>query len=493
MINRIRAHGTFILLAPALLLCCALAQTAPIRIDTIASALRNKEFDKALALLHPALQSSPRNAELWTMEGVAYAGTGNNEKALASFHNAINISPDDIAALKGSIQIEYQQGSPHAIPLLRHMLRLRPSDETSHGMLAVLEYQQGNCVSAAEQFERAGNLFDTQLPGLHAYATCLVKLKQPDKAAAIFQRALALNPDDRKERCLLASVQLMAREPQPALTTLRPLLQGKDPDAEILELAAAAEEDAGDTSEAVSMLKQAILLDPRNVNLYLDFANISYTHQSFQVGINVISDGIEVQPDAASLYFARGVLYVQSAQYDKAEADFEKSYQLDPNQSLSAAAQSLAAAQQNDFDRALAKVRASLARKPDDPFMLYLQADILASKNDDPGTPDFQLALRSARKAVALQPTLGVARGVLAKLYLEEGHNQEAIEQCRKALETDPNDQTVVYHLIQGLRKTGNTAQIPELLKRMAQIREQASKKERELYRYKLVEGDTQP
>jgi len=166
---------------------------------------------------------------------------------------------------------------------------------------------------------------------------------------------------------------------------------------------------------------------------------------------------------------------------------------LDPNQSLSSAAQGLAAAQENDLGRALAKVQTSLARKPDDAFLLYLQADILAEENADPGTPEFRLAMTSAKKAVALQPTLAPARGVLAKLDLQSGQYKEAVEQCRKALESDPTDQTVVYHLIQALRKTGDQGEIPDLLKRLASLREQASKKERDRNRYKLVEDAPQP
>ena len=103
----------------------------------------------------------------------------------------------------------------------------------------------------------------------------------------------------------------------------------------------------------------------------------------------MVSDGIGLQPKAAPLYFARGVLYVQLAEYEKGQADFEKAYELDPSQSLSSAAQGLAAAQENDLDRALAKVQASLARKPNDAILLYLQADILAQKGAEPGTPEF--------------------------------------------------------------------------------------------------------
>ncbi len=465
-----------------------LAQNPQDRSGPIAAALQNKDFQQALQLLHSALQASPGNAQLWSMQGTAYEGQSNTKEALASFRHALKISPDYLPALQGTAQIGYTNGDPAAIPLIEHILRLRPEDAISHGMLAVLEYQQGKWAAAVPHFESAGALFDNQPSALHAYATCLVKLKQYGRAVKVFEHTLALNPDDPRERRLLTALQLIANQPADALTTLEPLLQAT-PDAETLELAARAYEANKDTSRAVSTLQRAILLDPKNVDPYLDFANICYTHGSFQVGIDVINDGLDLHPNAAPLYFARGVLYVELAQYDKGEADFAKANQLDPTQSLSAAAQGIAAAQRNDFDQALAKVQESLAKKPDDPLMLYLQADILAAKNGDPNTPDFQLAMRSARKAVALRPTLGAAHGVLAKLYMQADKYPEAIEQCRKALAIDSTDQTVVYRLIQALRKTGDKkGEIPELLKQLALLREQALKKDKERYRYKLVD-----
>ena len=202
----------------------------------------------------------------------------------------------------------------------------------------------------------------------------------------MFQRSVTLQPDDPRERRLLAAVQLMAGKPQEAIETLTPLLERPGPDAETLSLASAAYEKSGDTPRAVSTLRQAILLDPKNVNLYLDFATIAFAHQSFQAGVEVLNDGIGLHP-TAPLYVARGVLYVQLADYDKAEADFDKANELDPSQALSAAAQGLAAAQANDLDRALATIEAQLARKPNDAYLLYLQADILAQKGPEPGTP----------------------------------------------------------------------------------------------------------
>ena len=225
----------------------------------------------------------------------------------------------------------------------------------------------------------------------------------------------------------------MAHQPQEALATLAPLLEGGDEDIETLELAATAYEDNKDTPQAIATLRQAILLDPKNVNLYVDFANISATHDSFQVGIDLVSDGIGQMPGAVPLYLARGVLYVQLAQYDKAEADFETAQTLDPRQSLSSAAQGLLAAQEDDVGRALATVQKKLAQRPKDAPLLYLQADFLSQRGVEPGTPEFQFAMRSAKQAVALQPNLSGARTVLAKLYLQEGKYPQAIEQCRRA------------------------------------------------------------
>lgn len=473
---------------PLLLISSLTAQVRQDRVAQIVTALHNEQYVRALSLLEPAIEHWPRDARLWTMQGVAFQGQGNTERAMAAYHHALTLAPDDILALQNAAQIQYDRGDPAGIPLLENLLRLRPDDITSHGMLAVLEYQRDDCAAAVPHFEKAASLFASRLPALHAYGVCLVRLRRFDKAVAVFQQGAALDSSQPRERQILASVQIMAHQPQQALDTLGQLLRA-NPDSDTLELASSAEEDLHQTDKAVSALRRAILLDPHNVHLYVDFAALSATHQSFQVGIDAVNDGIHLEPEAAPLYFARGMLYVQIAHYDKAEQDFEKAYSLDPSQSLSVAAQGLAAVQQNDLARALAEVEHNLARKPDDPILLYLQADILIEQGATAGSPGFQTAMHSAKRAVLLRPALGPAREVLAKLYLQEGQYDLAAEQCRKALAMDPSDQTAVYHLILALRKTDKKSEIPALLKRLATLRQQAAHEEREQYRYKLVEG----
>jgi tetratricopeptide (TPR) repeat protein len=485
-------NRTFSFLLPSFLffVLCANAQTSE-HIDAISAALHEGSFSKALELLKPALQSFPGDARLWAMQGTANAGNGETKAALASFKIALNLAPDYVPALHGAAQIEFQAADPAAIPILQRLLRLHPSDPVAHGMLAILEYQQGDCTAAVVHFAKADALFDTKPQALHAYAACLVRLKRNDEAIKILQRAVVLNSNDSRERQLLASLQIMAHHPDEALATLSPMLSGT-PDYNILELASAAYEDAHETEKAVDALRQAILSNPQDVQLYVEFAALASAHQSFEVGINIVNDGINLQPKAAALYFARGVLYVQNDEYDRAQADFETAYNLDPAQSLSTAAQGLAAIQQNDPDQALRTVQKKLALRPNDPILLYIEADLLIEKGAAPGTAEFERAMHSATKAVTLNPTLGPAHAVLGKLYLQAGNYSASAEQCRKALEVDPKDQVSLYHLIQALRKTNEKNEIPQLLQRLALLRKETTRQAREQLPIRLVEDDPQ-
>src|SRR3569833_2543087 len=69
----------------------AAAQTQDSRMARIASALRDEQYQQALQMLHVALAESPGNAELWTMQGVAFEGAGATKQALASFKHVLKL------------------------------------------------------------------------------------------------------------------------------------------------------------------------------------------------------------------------------------------------------------------------------------------------------------------------------------------------------------------------------------------------------------------
>ena len=142
---------------------------------------------------------------------------------------------------------------------------------------------------------------------------------------------------------------------------------------------------------------------------------------------------------------------------------------------------------QDDPDKALVVVRSKLAKTPNDAFLLYLESAIIQQKAPTSGSPEFLRGMDAAKKAVKLQPSLSNAHDVLANYYLQAEENEPAIAECRAALQQNPKDQTALYRLIVALRKADRQQEIPDLLKRLAQARQEATKQEAENNRYKLV------
>lgn len=419
-------------------------------------------------------------------------GLRRDSEALAVLKTAMEISPDYVPAIEAAVEIEYRQGKPEVVSHLKHLLALRPGESTAHAMLGALAWKQSDCAAAVQHFSQARPAIAAQPDALREFGACLVKMKRPEDAAAVFQELLALQPDDRRARYSLAICLMDDSRYRDALAALGPLSNAKDRDPTALELTSTAHEALGDTPQAVAVLRQAVLLDPRNVNLYLDFASLSLTHQSFQVGIDMLDAGLTQVPDAAALYLARGVLYVQLAEYAKAESDFDKAERLDPNRALGSVARGLSQIQQNNLDQALVTVRAQLKVNPKDEFLQYVLAELLSRQGAQPGSPEFQQALNAAVEAVRLKPDFVLARDVLSRLYLQAGEVEKAIEQCRLALRDNPSDEMALYRLIRALQSSGRpeaAAEVPALLKRFTALREEARQRQAQESKYRLVEG----
>jgi len=485
-----------ILLRSAVALCLlaiyAVAATAQTGADTnsisaIQSALHAGDNEQALTLIHTQLQAWPKDVRLWTLEGIALSHLGRDREALVAYDTALAISPDYLAALEGAAELEYKAGSTRAVPLLNRILKVRPDEPTTHAMLASLAYKKHDCATAVEHFRKSGPVLSSQPAALEEYGACLVDLQKPDEALPVFEQIIALLPNDPHARYNLAVVQFTAQRSADAINTLQPLLGATEPDPDVLDLASAAYEETGDTPRAVNLLRQAIVASPRKVKYYVDFAALSYKHESFQVGVEMIDAGLTQLPKAAPLYIARGILYIQMGQLEKGQADFEAANRLDPGQASAAVAEGLAQLQASNLDQALKTVETELKAHPNDAFLHYLKAEIISQGGPAVGSPEFSEAVRAASRAVQLQPDFPLARNVLGNLYLQSSQNEKAIEQCRLVLRENPSDQIAVYHLLLALRKINDPkGEVPGLVKRLAELRLQSQLREASANRYKL-------
>jgi tetratricopeptide (TPR) repeat protein len=464
-------------------------------ISAIQAALQARDNEQALTLVHTQLQAWPKDVRLWALEGIALTQLGRDREALVAYNKALAISPDYLAALEGAAELEYKAGGTRAVPLLNRILKVRPDEPTTHAMLAALAYKKHDCAAAVEHFQKSAPVLSSQPTALEEYGACLLDLQKPEEAVPVFEQILTLLPNDPHLRYNLAVAQFAAQHSADAITTLQPLLNASEPDPDVLDLASAAYEETGDTPRAVNLLRQAIVANPRKVKYYVDFAALSYKHESFQVGVEMVDAGLAQLPKAASLYIARGILYIQMGQSEKGQSDFEAANRLDPSQASAAVAEGLAQMQSSNLDQALRTVEAELKAHPNDAFLHYLKAEIISQGGPAAGSPEFNDAVKAASRAVQLQPDFPLAHNVLGSLYLQSGQNEKAVEQCRAVLRENPNDQIAMYHLLQALRKVNDPkGEVPALVKRLGELRGQSQQQEAATNRYKLyIQGEQPP
>jgi tetratricopeptide (TPR) repeat protein len=467
------------------------AQSKPGVSEEVIAAIRAGRIADARTQLEAALKQSPADTRLWTLQGLLLSKSGDADAALKSYHRALQLKPDYLPALEGAAEIQFARRSPMAASLLERAAKVNPNDKTVQGMLGELAAGRGDCAAAVNHFAQSRSLIDNQAPALFSYGSCLVRLRRAEEAIPVFHRIVEIKSGDSKVLYDLAAVQSLSGRHQDVLATLGPLLTRSTASAGMLALAAESYEALSDTPHAVAALREAIVRSPDTASYYVAFANLCLAHASFQVGIDMVDAGLGRLRDNASLYLARGVLQVQLGKYEDAERDFATARRLDPKIDFGGAAAALAQLQQSNFAEAERKLRNHLSVNPKDSFAWYLLAETLSRAGAVAGTKEFEESLSAAGKSVELQPDFSLGRDILGRLYLQMGRIDEAVEQSRLAFRADPSDQTALYHLIVALRKAERADEVPPLVKKLQQLKEQAQLKEATERKYRLFEPNS--
>jgi tetratricopeptide (TPR) repeat protein len=467
------------------------AQTTLPTLDSVVAALRSHDNARALTLSQELARAHPTDPRAWTLEGMALQGLGRTQESLQAFEHALQIDPNNVAALEAAAQLEFQAGSPKATPFLERLLRLNPKDETSHAMLGALAFNRKDCATAVAHYQKSPQVISNNVLALREFGACLFHLGRYTEAMPVFQHLGELQPGDAESVYNLGLVQFQAHQYGDAIHTLLPLTEGgpEKQRAAALNLLAAAYEANEQTPQAVAALQRAIPLAPGEVDNYLDLATLSLDHGAYKVGIDVVNAGLHVLPNSAPLYLERGVLEVQMDHYDQANADFQKAEALNPLQNYSSVALGISLLQQNELPRSLQVVKQRLMKAPHDAVLNYLLAEIHIRMGVVPGTPPFKEAMAAAQRALRTEPGFNLAADTLTELYLRSGETALAERTSRLALKSDPNDQSALYHLIVCLRKKkGDLSELPQLVQRLAEATARLREQEGALNRFKLVE-----
>ncbi len=274
-----------------------------------------------------------------------------------------------------------------------------------------------------------------------AYLALAASLRQEDSqdfSVIMLRLALALRPDLTPARLLLSDVLDSLDQPGSALSALAPV-SASDPLIALVDLRRAMLLDAlGKTSEALALLDRLAKRYPDRPEPLEVKGDILRGHERWREAIDAYDGAIarlaQSRPSDWTLYYDRGIAYDQIHDWPKAEADFRKALELEPNQPYVLNYLGYSWAVQG---RHLPEARKMIAKaaelRPNDGAILDSLGYVMLRQGDVAG------ALRWLLRAVTLQPDDATINGHLGDAYFAAGNKLEAWYQWEHALTMHPS------------------------------------------------------
>ena len=204
--------------------------------------------------------------------------------------------------------------------------------------------------------------------------------------------------------------------------------------------------------EAITRLKGLIERNPANTDALLTLANLYRANDKWKLGSaaysKVLSRVKKVEKRHWPVFYYRGITYERSGQWDKAEKDFRRALELQPDQSsvLNYLGYSWIEKGLNRTE-AMTMIRKAVSLKPNDGYIV----DSLGWAHYQLG--EYQKAVKNLERAVTLRPEDPVINDHLGDAYWRVGRKLEARFQWQHAKDAKPEPD--VLKKIQSKLKNG--------------------------------------
>jgi predicted CXXCH cytochrome family protein len=160
-------------------------------------AMRNNLQPGVADLARETARVRPGNAEFWMVLGDAWQTSGEPQKAVAAYEQALRLRPDFPRGLLNLAEVLKRAGQlPRAEETLKRALAVAPSNAAAWLQSGAIDFALGRFEVTVAKMEKAIAL-DPELPEEHTtLAQILLATGQTDRASAALQEALRIDPYD---------------------------------------------------------------------------------------------------------------------------------------------------------------------------------------------------------------------------------------------------------------------------------------------------------
>ncbi len=319
----------------------------------------------------------------------------------------------------------------------------------------------------------------------HRLGKFLVDHGKPQESLAYLERAARVKPGDYENAYLLVLANADAGQYQQARTRARALLtvqenagpgpaqqnQPQQNQASLHHLLGDIDEKLGDPLEAVREYQRAAELGPTESNFF-DWGSELLLHRAAEPAIEVFSQGNRLFPQSARMLVALGVAWYNNGSYDQAarrlcEASDLNPGDLEPYLFLG----KIQSVETNQSECSAERLKRFVKLQPENALANYYYGVNLWKRRKGPDDAASATQAESLlKRAVQLDPKLGVGYLQIGVLYSERRDFSRAIASYQDAVQASPQLEEAHYRLAQAYKRTGEKAKAEEELQRYDQI-----------------------
>ena len=376
--------------------------------------LFSRNYDRALEEYQSAVRGNPRDAEAYMRISQIYRAQGKFDMARESLTKAAEIAPENLEIQFNLVNLDEAEGkTADAIVRIKKVLEdsakrgpnfYTSQEKSNRGIflekLGSLHLDQGNFPEAENAFEQMQELGgETAVRAGVRLVETYQENRQYDKALAVSAAALKDHPGNREVATARASLLASMGDAEGAVEVLQPMLNG----------------------------------GPGDRDLWLVLSQIHLRAKQFGNAIQATAKAetlSDSQDEKAYIYFLYGSIWERQKKFDKAEEQFRKALELNPESAMTLNYLGYMFADQGvRLEEAVELIQRALEMEPNSGAYLDSLGWAYYKQNR------LDLAGEYLEKAVSRVPTDPTIRDHLGDVYFKSGKTSQAAEEWKKALE----------------------------------------------------------
>lgn len=457
--------------------------------------LRQKEFDKALAVAKLTEKEQPENPMVQNLIGGIYLSKKDVPAARRYFEKALVLYPTYFPAVANLAKLDIQENKADiAKNRYEELLKKDKANLEAMTALASLLVTQGDLDAATVWFEKAVSEHPDSLPAAQLLALHYSRGGDKQKALTFARKAQASNPGTPGFMELLAQTQMSVLDKNAALDSYVKFASMLPESASAQFKVAVTQIALGNDREAIESLRKTLRIDAHFIDAQLALSTLLAKKGQFDEALQ-LSRQVQSQNDKAALgYLQEGdILLVQKKNalavqaYEKAQKfnatgqgaiklhhalvqdGKQKEANLRMNQWISGHGGDSHSRlyfgmylleQTEDKREGIEQLSQILKNEPENVIVLNNLAWALGEIKD-------KRALSYAEKANRLAPNTAAILDTMGWILLNQGDLAKGLESIQKAANLQPNSSDIHYHLAVALVKSGEKAKAKKELEQV--------------------------